>query len=148
MALLKDGLGSIRGIARADFLENTLAARQHQIEKFGLQNHNSITFWSNILTEEVGEFAKAINELHLSRSQNERDVALHEAIHELRQVAAVAMEIYEECLFPMVASEIPTPPLRVADILQEEREDDTGDERDDPAGEDSISPDPNDPGEV
>lgn len=51
--------GSIKPFTQ--FLPEVLEERQRQIEKFGEQNHDDLT-WLAILMEEVGECAKAILE--------------------------------------------------------------------------------------
>lgn len=66
--------------------ELVLAERARQDEKWGLQNHEPAK-WCNILTEEVGEVAKATLE------DNEAEYLL-----EMTQVAAVAIAAIESLL--------------------------------------------------
>lgn len=64
-------------IDRLDFHRRVALERQRQIEKWGPKGHIEVV-WMSILMEEIGEVAKAINELRF-----------HEVDEELIQVAAV-----------------------------------------------------------
>ena len=61
------------------------AEREFQIELWGFQDDNTDQQWLSILTEEVGEFAKAINDGH--------PILLKQS--ELVQIAAVAVSAIE-----------------------------------------------------
>lgn len=69
-----------------------LAERVRQDQKWGEQNHPPIE-WLAILSEEVGELAKEVNEQHW----RERPDSLMKLRAELVQVAAVAVA-WLECL--------------------------------------------------
>ncbi len=71
--------------------------RERQKKKWGVQDAHSLDRWSNILTEELGEFAQQVNELESGRS---KDIAA--AILELVQVGAVAQSIYENYFRPLI----------------------------------------------
>ena len=85
-AALQDDLSTFRQFGRA--LEDVLAERFRQNEKWGEQNHGDFTFLA-ILVEEVGEFAKAA--LHLQFGGPEAAHTREEMIH----CAAVALQIVE-----------------------------------------------------
>lgn len=70
--------------AEKQFIEEVLKERERQDEKWGIQTHLGHA-WLGILTEEVGEVAKAINE------DNYKEILI-----ELVQVAAVAMNAYAQ----------------------------------------------------
>jgi hypothetical protein len=59
-----------------------------QLGKFGIQDHESIE-WMNILTEEHGELAKAINDFWFS------DGSAYRVKQEAIQVATLALKIVE-----------------------------------------------------
>lgn len=67
-----------------------LAERERQDRKWGTPQENTYCEWSSILTEEVGELAKELNELNFGRGDKTRMEA--EAV----QVAAVALAILEQ----------------------------------------------------
>lgn len=71
-------------------VDDILAERVQQDEKWGVQDHDPI-LWTAILTEEVGEFAKAA--MHATFGGPDADKMREEAV----QVAAVALAIIE-CL--------------------------------------------------
>lgn len=77
-------------MSRIDLINEVLAERERQTEKWGEQNHDPIT-WSAILTEECGEFAEAA--LHDRFGGPAASGLRTEAIH----CAAVALQILE-CL--------------------------------------------------
>lgn len=60
--------------------------RKRQEMKWGTQNHNPL-LWQNILTEEIGEVSKELNEFSFSADLKR----LENARTELIQVAAVAI---------------------------------------------------------
>ncbi len=64
--------------------------RLRQDRKWGVQNHNPVE-WIAVLTEEVGEAAKAALEAHLSHNEN----GLSGYRKELIQIAAVAVAMVE-----------------------------------------------------
>lgn len=74
-----------------DTLESVAIERRKQLEKWGIQSHNS-EIWLAILTEEVGELAERILDSKRSMIGNPAD-ARALVIHEARQVAAVAVAI-------------------------------------------------------
>jgi NTP pyrophosphatase (non-canonical NTP hydrolase) len=49
-------------ITRAKILEAVLSERERQDERWGDQTHNTDLEWISILTEEVGEVAKDVND--------------------------------------------------------------------------------------
>jgi len=53
-------------VTRAAVLEALLAERERQDTKWGDQTLNSDLAWQSILTEEVGEIAKDVNDLRLA----------------------------------------------------------------------------------
>lgn len=75
-----------------DVLSEIAAERAAQDEKWGQQNHDAGT-WLAILSEEVGEFSKAILEKRFPGSQGKINEA--EIREELKQVAAVAVSMIE-----------------------------------------------------
>lgn len=85
-AALQDDLSNFRQFGRA--LEDVIAERFRQNEKWGEQNYGDFTFLA-ILVEEVGEFAKAA--LHLQFGGPEAAHTREEMIH----CAAVALQIVE-----------------------------------------------------
>ena len=81
----------------AEFVEMVQRERARQDEKWGLQNDLNLDRRCTILTEELGEFAKEVNEIQCDRKFN-----LTGAIVELVQVAAVAQSIYEQYFYSRV----------------------------------------------
>jgi len=73
-----------------------LAERERQDAKWGYPQNNTPFEWVSILTEEVGEFAQAVNDAYI------RNAPTHEQIEQLRteakHVSAVAMSILEHSL--------------------------------------------------
>lgn len=78
--------------AQAKIIIDVLNERRAQDLKWGIQNHDPVVY-SAILTEEVGEVAKAATELFFGLNGTTVDHVRQEAV----QVAAVAMAIIE-CL--------------------------------------------------
>ena len=74
----------------ASAIENISIERDTQDEKWGDQNHNNYR-WLAILSEEIGELAKEINE------DDETSASLARIQEELCQVATVAVA-WMECL--------------------------------------------------
>lgn len=70
-------------MSNPDALRDVMLERARQDEKWGVQNH-SLSYWMLILTEEVGECSKAVQE-------NLR----YEYRKEMIQVAAVALAAVE-----------------------------------------------------
>lgn len=77
-------------IDKADAMVAVFAERNRQNEKWGYPQDNTPFEWLSILTEEVGEFAEALNNALLGG-----DGDLGDAIVEAVQVAAVALSIVE-----------------------------------------------------
>ena len=77
---MSEELESVRG----DFWDAVLDERDRQTAMWGTQTHSGHA-WTGILTEEVGEFAAAVN-----------DERHEEALDELIQVAAVCLSAYEQ----------------------------------------------------
>ncbi len=73
-------------------LKSVVAERLVQEQKWGPQNHNQIV-WLGILSEEFGDAAKEVNELHFRRDIRKDQVKTLRA--ELVQVAAVAVAMIE-----------------------------------------------------
>ena len=73
-------------------LEAIITEREKQDAKWGEQNHSPIE-WVSILTEEVGEVAKAALESHFKHKN--KDHSYTEYRKELIQVAAVAIAMIE-----------------------------------------------------
>jgi NTP pyrophosphatase (non-canonical NTP hydrolase) len=71
-----------------DLMDYVSAENNRQINKFGIQEHNSFQ-WSNILFEEIGELAKAINEFEFF------DGDKHEIFKEAIQSATLCLKIAE-----------------------------------------------------
>lgn len=72
----------------SEAIEAIRIERERQDKKWGVQNHNLMT-WLGILAEEFGEAAKEINEFHF------RDAWLEDVRAELVQTAAVAVAMVE-----------------------------------------------------
>lgn len=53
-------------ITRAKILEAVLSERERQDKRWGDQTYNTDLQWISILTEEVGEVAKDVNDLRLA----------------------------------------------------------------------------------
>lgn len=64
-------------------IEKIIAERQRQDAKWGIQNHDPVV-WLAILTEELGEAARAILERDMTSCENE-----------VVQIAAVAVAMVE-----------------------------------------------------
>jgi NTP pyrophosphatase (non-canonical NTP hydrolase) len=77
-------------ITKAEAIQRVIKERNRQNEKWGHPQNNTPFEWLSILTEEVGEFAEALNNALLGGDGN-----LEHAIHEAVQVAAVAVSIVE-----------------------------------------------------
>lgn len=71
--------------SEADIFESIVDERQRQEKKWGTQNHHPL-LWLSILSEEVGEVAKELNEFGFSSDKGK----LENAKIEIIQVAAVA----------------------------------------------------------
>jgi NTP pyrophosphatase (non-canonical NTP hydrolase) len=69
-------------------LDDILAERSKQDKKWGVQNHDPFT-WLSILQEEVGEYAKEINEYPNGQ------LSYTNMRNECVQVAAVALQMVE-----------------------------------------------------
>lgn len=72
--------------------DDVLQERKLQDTKWGVQNHTPLE-WLSILTEEVGELAKEVNEDHFAASI----INAHALRSELIQCAAVCVA-FAECL--------------------------------------------------
>ena len=83
----------------AEFAEMVQQERARQDEKWGLQGDRDLDPWCTILTEELGEFAKEVNEI-----RNGQEPDLTKAIVELLHVGAVAQSIYEQYFYGRVES--------------------------------------------
>lgn len=78
--------------SKMEVLRMVSEERNRQNAKWGFPQDNTPFEWMSILTEEVGELAEAINNVHLgSGPQGDQDEIVYEAI----QVAAVAVSIVE-----------------------------------------------------
>ena len=77
-------------ITKAKAIQRVLKERTSQNEKWGYPQDNTPFEWLSILTEEVGEFAEALNNALLGG-----DGDLGHAMVEAVQVAAVAVSIVE-----------------------------------------------------
>lgn len=76
----------MESIIEADIFESVADERQRQEKNWGTQNHHPL-LWHSILSEEVGEVAKELNEFGFSSDKKR----LENARTELIQVAAVAI---------------------------------------------------------
>lgn len=76
--------------------QNIREERKRQNLKFGVQNHDPMTFMC-ILTEEVGEAAQAANDARFAKTKFAEQTNLIAFREELVQVAAVAKQMIE-CL--------------------------------------------------
>lgn len=65
--------------------------RRRQDEKWGKQHYSNPALWLSILTEEVGEFAQAVNESVLPNATKKHLGGVNNMVNELIQVAAVAI---------------------------------------------------------
>ena len=74
------------------------AERKRQDKKFGEQNHSPLV-WMSILTEEVGEVGKAVNDSYIPELKQlcSAELLINGYSKELIQVAAVAVSMIE-CL--------------------------------------------------
>lgn len=86
----KDGRLVVLPLDKIRWINAILAERERQDGKWGYPQENTYCEWASILTEEVGELAKEMNELNFGRGDAERMEA--EAV----QVAAVALSILEQ----------------------------------------------------
>ena len=77
-------------IKREQAIQRVIKERNRQDAKWGFPQHNTPFEWLSILTEEVGEFAQALNNALLGGDGN-----LEHAMVEAVQVAAVAVSIVE-----------------------------------------------------
>lgn len=77
-------------ITRSEVIQRVLKERDRQDTKWGFPQRNTPMEWNSILTEEVGEFAQALNNALLGGDGN-----LEKALKEAEQVAAVAISIVE-----------------------------------------------------
>lgn len=75
-------------------LKEIQAERQRQDDKWGVQNHDPIT-WCAILGEEVGEVNKAALEAYFKKESSRGTKSLKDYREELIQVAAVAVAMIE-----------------------------------------------------
>ena len=73
-----------------------LDERKRQDDKWGYPQNNTPFEWVSILTEEVGEFAQAVNDGYLGHSPTKEQ--LENIITEAKHVSAVAMSIIEHSL--------------------------------------------------
>lgn len=76
--------------AQSKWIQKILVERKRQDEKWGFPQENSYCEWGSILSEEVGELCKELNELNFRRGDLEKMET--EAV----QVAAVALSILEQ----------------------------------------------------
>lgn len=74
------------------WIKEILTERERQDRKWGCPQENTYCEWGSILTEEVGELCKELNELNFGRGDREKMKA--EAV----QVAAVALSILEQAV--------------------------------------------------
>lgn len=88
---MKDGrLLSIERLVREVYEEN-----ERQVSKWGIQNH-TLYQWFCILSEEIGELAKTINEFDdLTNKGNARDLQLRNIRLEAIQGATLLLKIAE-----------------------------------------------------
>lgn len=73
-----------------DVLAGVYMERTRQDEKWGQQNHNPM-IWLGILTEELGEAAKEVNEIHFRPTKDTYEKLRAELI----QTAAVAVAMIQ-----------------------------------------------------
>ncbi|MFA5526942.1 MAG: hypothetical protein WC992_08965 [Acholeplasmataceae bacterium] len=79
-------------VSREEVLRRVIQERIRQDSKWGFPQRNTPMEWVSILTEEVGEFATAMNDALLGKHA---DSNLTKALEEVIQVAAVAISIVE-----------------------------------------------------
>lgn len=78
-----------------DILAEVYMERKSQDSKWGIQNHDQMT-WLGILAEEFGEAAKEVNELYFRPDMNQTKGHLTKRVREeLIQTAAVAVAMIE-----------------------------------------------------
>lgn len=75
-----------------------LKERKYQIQLWGKQTYKNPLYWLGILTEEVGEFAQAVNETVLDNAKKKHLGGADNMVKELIQVAAVAVAAAEDIL--------------------------------------------------
>lgn len=75
-------------------IEDVVAERERQYRAWGAQHH-SLTQWLAILTEELGEAAKEVNEFNFVEIPDKKIEHLQNLREELVQVGAVALQIIE-----------------------------------------------------
>jgi len=80
-------------IERVEAIKKVIEERIRQNQKWGYPQQNTPFEWLSILTEEVGEFAEALNNALLG--QCPLPGGMERAIDEIIQVAAVAVSIIE-----------------------------------------------------
>ena len=73
-----------------------LQERERQDAKWGYPQNNTPFEWVSILTEEVGEFAQAVNDGYLGHNPTKEQ--LENIITEAKHVSAVALSIIEHAL--------------------------------------------------
>jgi NTP pyrophosphatase (non-canonical NTP hydrolase) len=83
---------------RSKIFEEISAERKRQDDKWGIQDHSPLV-WLPILTEEVGEVAKAVIDSYIPEMKLlcSADLRINGYRRELIQVAAVAVSMLE-CL--------------------------------------------------
>lgn len=89
MILSESGATLWEGRVREN-LQEVLAARKHQLDKWGLQSWPPDR-WMSILGEEFGEAARATMERGFANTKDEAAKRTQHLKHELFQVAAVAI---------------------------------------------------------
>lgn len=82
--------GEVDEIRRENIFTLIRAERSRQDDKWGYPQENTFCEWGCILTEEVGELCKELNERNFGRGDRTR------TIEEAIQVAAVAVALIEQ----------------------------------------------------
>lgn len=72
--------------------------RERQTQLWGKQSYKNPLYWLGILTEEVGEFAQAVNETVLDNAKKKHLGGADNMVKELIQIAAVAVAAAEDIL--------------------------------------------------
>jgi NTP pyrophosphatase (non-canonical NTP hydrolase) len=83
---------------RSKIFEEISAERKRQDDKWGIQDHSPLV-WVGVITEEVGEVAKAVIDSYIPEMKQicQAELLINGYRRELIQVAAVAVSMIE-CL--------------------------------------------------
>ncbi|MGB2578168.1 NTP pyrophosphatase (non-canonical NTP hydrolase) [Elusimicrobium simillimum] len=77
-------------------LDAIIAERERQDKKWGKQHYENPLYWLGILTEEVGEYAEAVNETVFNNADKKHLGGIENMRRELIQIVAVAVAALED----------------------------------------------------